>query len=119
MPELARKIAGLPWIEDGFEELRELNAARGLILLADAGHAARLIEEPWVVEGRNYQALEALQLLKHNHPETLDKIMSHPTISDGITDQEAKILATLTTAANPVGYLLEDPDLLDKLLDPE
>ena len=119
MPELARKIEGLPWIEDGIEGLRELGAVRGLILLADAGHAARLIEEPWVVEGRNYQALEALQLLKHNHPETLDKIMSHPTISDGITDQEAKILATLTTAANPVGYLLEDPDLLDKLLDPE
>ena len=119
MPELARKIAGLPWIEDGMEELRELNAARGLILLADAGHAARLIEEPWVVEGRNFPALQALQVLKHSHPETLDKIMSHPTISDGITDQEAKILATLTTAANPVGYFLEDADLLDKLLDSE
>ena len=119
MPELARKIEGLPWIEDGIEGLRELGAVRGLILLADAGHAARLIEEPWVVEGRNFPALQALQVLKHSHPETLDKIMSHPTISDGITDQEAKILATLTTAANPVGYFLEDADLLDKLLDSE
>ena len=45
--------------------------------------------------------------------------MSHPTISDGVTDQEAKILATLTTAADPVGYYLDDHDLLDKLLDPE
>ena len=119
MPELARKIEGLPWIEDGIEGLRELGAVRGLIFLADAGHTARLIEEPWVVEARNFQALQSLQLLKHNHPETIDRVMSHPTISDGITDQEAKILATLTTAANPVGYLLEDADLLDKLLDPE
>ena len=45
--------------------------------------------------------------------------MSHPTISDGITDEEAKILATLVPAANPVGYFLKDPDLLDKLLDPD
>ncbi len=119
MPELARKIEGLPWIEDGIEGVREFGALRGLILLADVGHTTRLIEEPWVVEGRNYQALGALRLLKSNHPETLDKIMSHPTISDGITDQEAKILATLNTAANPSGYFLDDPDLLDKLLDPE
>lgn len=119
MAELARKITALPWIEDGIEGKREFDAANGLVLLADAGHTARLIEEPWVVEGRNYQALGTLELLKHNHPEALDKVMSHPTIIDGITDQEAKILATLTTAANPVGYLLEDADLLDKLLDPE
>jgi len=119
MPELARKIESLPWIEDGIEGVQELGAVRGLILLADAGYTAGLIEEPWVVKGTNYQALEALRIVKHNHPETLDKIMSHPTISDGITVQEAKILATLTTAANPVGYLLEDADLLDKLLDPE
>ncbi len=119
MPELARKIEGLSWIEDGIEGLREFGAFRGLIRLADAGHTARLIEEPWVVEGRNYPALESLSALAINYPETLDKIMSHPAISDGITDQEAKIVATLTTAANPVGYRLEDHDLLDKLLDPE
>ena len=119
MPELARRIERLPWIQDGIEAVQELHAAIGLIFLADAGHAARLIEEPWVVEGRNYAALEALSVLKSNTPETLDKIMSHPTVGDGITDQEAKVLASLTTAANPVGYLLEDADLLDKLLDPE
>ena len=119
MPELARRVGSLPWIADGIEGLREFEAVKGLVLLADAEHTARLIEEPWVVEGRNYQALQSLRLLKNNHLETLDKIMSHPTISDGITDQEAKILATLTTAADPVGYYLDDHNLLDKLLDPE
>ena len=68
MPELARKIEGLPWIEDGIEGVREFGALRGLILLADAGHTTRLIEEPWVVEGRNYQGLEVLRLLNPNPP---------------------------------------------------
>ena len=113
------KIDSLPWIEDGIQGLNEVGAVRGLTSLADTGHTARLIEEPWVVEGRNHPALESLQFLKYDHPETLDKIMSHPTISDGVTDQEAKILATLATAADPVGHVLDDHDLLDKLLDPE
>ena len=110
MPELATKIGGLPWVKDGIGS-GEFNAIRGLIRLADAGHTARLIEQPWVVEGRNHPALESLWFLAINHPETLDKIMSHPTISDGITEQEAKVLATL--------YVLDGDELLDKLLDPE
>ena len=103
------KIGDLPWVEDGIDR-GEFNAVRGLILLVDTGHTARVLEEPWVVEGRNYPALESLRFLAANDPETLDKIMSHPTISDGVTDQEAKILATLHRV---------DPDLLGKLLDPE
>ena len=117
MPESATKIEGLPWAKDGIA-IGELNALRGLILLAKLGYAPGLIEEPWVVHGKNHAALESLWFLAINHPETLGKIMSHPTIRDGITDQEAKILATLTTAANPAGFFLDDHDLLDKLLDP-
>ncbi len=77
----------------------------------------QLIEEPWVVEGSNYAALEALADVTHEmHVKT---VMSNPTISDGITDREAKILATLHTAVYAAGYNLDDHDLLDKLLDPE
>ena len=113
------KIASLPWIEDGIQGLIEVRAVQGLTSLADTGHTARLIDESWVVEGRNHPALEALNFLKSNHPETLSEVMSHPTMSDGITDQEAKVLATLGTAADPVAEVLDDHDLLDKLLDPE
>ena len=111
MPEMAAKIEGLSWVEDGIARRSEFNAVRGLIRLAHAGYAQKLLEEPWVVDGRNYPALESLWYLVVNNPDTLTKIMSHPTISDGITDQEAKVVAVL--------YEIHDPDLLDKLLDPE
>ena len=107
---MATKIGDLPWVKDGIGR-GEFNAFRGLIHLADAGHLVKIIEEPWVVEGRNFPALESLWFLAVNNPEGLSKIMSHPTISDDISDQEAKIVAAL----HP--YL--EPDQLDKLLDPE
>ena len=110
MPELATKIEGLSWVKDGIGR-GEYLAFGGLIRLADAGHTARLIEEPWVVEGRNYPALEALSALSINKPEYLTRVMTHPTISDGITDQEAKIIGSL--------HPFLSSDLLDKLLDPE
>ena len=111
MPEMAAKIEDLPWVKDGIARDSGFNAVRGLIRLADAGHLAKLIEEPWVIEGRNFPALESLWHLNGSNPETLSKIMSHPTISDGITDQEAKIIAAL--------HPFLKPDQLDKLLDPE
>ncbi len=112
MPELAMKIEDLPWVKDGIARRAEFDAVRGLIRLAHAGYAQKLLEEPWVVDGRNYPALESLWYLVVNNPDTLTNIMSHPTISDGITDQEANIVAILHSA-------FEYSDLLDKLLDPE
>ena len=109
MPEMAAKIEDLHWVKDGIARV-ELNAVRGLIRLADDGHTERLLEEPWVVEGKNYPALESLWILAINNPTELSNIMTHPTIRDGITDQEAKILATL--------HVVND-DLLGNLLDPE
>ena len=98
----------MPWIADGIDG-GEFNAVRGLFLLVNEGYSADFIELPWVVEGRNYQALDTLWKLAINNPDRFTKIMSHPTIRDGITDQDAKIIATLRQ--------VED-DLLDKLLDP-
>ena len=110
MPEVARKIRFLPWIEDGIEA-SEFSAVRGLILLANLGHSASLIEQQWVVEGSNYPALESLWFLAINNPKDLTRVMSHPTVSDGISDKEAKTVATL--------HFVLHPDELDKLLDPE
>ena len=111
MPEVASTISKLPWVEHGVDRV-EYNAFRGLIRLSEAGYLAQLIAESWVVEGRNYPALESLWSLVINNPKELSNIMSNPTISDGITDQEAKIIATLHS-------VIDYPDLLDKLLDPQ
>ncbi len=111
MPEMAKTVSNLTWVEDGIEWV-EYNAFRGLIRLSEAGYLAQLIAEPWVAEGRNYPALESLWYLVINNPEELSRIMSNPAINDGISDQKAKIIATLQSA---VDY----PDLLDKLLDPQ
>ena len=96
-PELAAQIEGMRWIADGIQEDEEYWAARGLIKLADAGHLAMFIEEPWVVEGRNYPALWNLALsnISFDPPEIFNWVIDHPTLNDGISDREAKILATL------------------------
>ena len=115
------KIETLPWTEDGIQGEEEWDAISSLIRLSndvEAGLFVQLIEEPWVVEGRNYAALEALGFGEYGMPAGT-RVMSNPTITDGITDSEAKILATLPTAAYPASNFLDDHDLLDKLLDPE
>ena len=110
MPELARSIGTLPWIEDGIGAGAEFNAARGVVLLAEAEYLASLLEEPWVAEGKNYAALESLWKLQINRPEKLARILSHPTISDGINDQEAKVIAVISPGSAT--------DLPERLLDP-
>ena len=111
MPELAIKIGALPWIEDGIEGAAEYRAARGLGLLGKAGYSQRLLEQPWVVNGKNYAALESLWALQLNKPGTLSTMMSHPAIRDGIDEREAKLIAVLTPDS--------EPDLFETLLDPE
>ena len=108
-PELAEPIEDLRWIADGIQGREEYYAVGGLIRLADAGHLARFIEEPWVVEGRNYGALSRLSLrnFSFDPPEIFSWVVDHPALNDGISDREAKILAALTVPGD-AGNL--DPD---------
>ena len=113
MPEREQQIRELPWVADGLL-YSEHRAARGLVYLAVYGgdYFPKFMEHPWVVEGRNKPAMEALGPLARYYPEDFQKVVNHPTISDGITDQEALIVATLRSAAQ------YNPDLLETLLDP-
>ena len=83
----------------------------GAFDLAEAGYLEEIIDELWVVEGKNLPALESLGNLASHYSEDLAIIMSHPTITDGISEQEAKILATLHTSY--------ERNRLDRFLDPE
>ena len=111
LPEMATKIENLSWIKDGIST-HELWAADGLTDLAVAGYGGNLVDLPWVVEGRIHPALESLSSLAEHNPEILDRIMAHPSVSDGITEQEAKAIA-------PLEWPIFNPDLQSKLLDPE
>ncbi len=114
MPEREQQIRELPWIADGIL-YSEYRAARSLVYLAVYGgdYFPKFIEHPWVVEGRNKPAMEALGTLAPYYPEDFQKVVNHPTISDGITDAEALIVPTLENAAK------YNPGLLETLLDPE
>ena len=114
MPEREQQIRELPWIADGLL-YSEHRAARGLVYLAVYGgdYFPKFMEHPWVVEGRNKPAMEALGPLARYYPEDFQKVVNHPTISDGITDEEAVIVPTLR---NAVRY---NPGLIETLLDPE
>ena len=118
MPEAAQKIEELPWVKDGIRGVEESGAVSSLLRLFDVGYGESLISEPWVVEGSNYPAVLELARLSWDS-ERFDKVMAYPAIIDGITEREAKILATLGTIAYPVEQYLMDHNLLDKLLDPD
>ena len=114
MPEREQQIRELPWIADGLL-YSEHRAARGLVYLAVYGgdYFPKFMEHPWVVEGRNKPAMEALGPLARYYPEEFQKVVNHPAIRDGITEKEAKIVATLRWTAK------NNPDLIDTLLDPD
>ena len=113
MPEREQQIRELPWIADGLLYSEHI-AARGLVYLAVYGgdYFPKFMEHPWVVEGRNKPAMEALGPLARYYPEDFQKVVSHPTIRDGITDEEALIVPTFRSAAR------YNPELLEILLDP-
>ena len=65
------------------------------------------------VDPPDMSAVEALSDLSAFRPEDFEIVMSHPTILDGITDDEAKIVATL------FGVSQYGPELVNTLLDPD
>ena len=85
----------------------EANRALVRLTQIDAGFTTRLQKEPWVIEGKNYPALISLARLTYDwkHPEGFNRIKFHPAIEDGISEQEAKILAT----ANFTAIEINDP----------
>lgn len=112
MPERLTAIQQLPWIADGVR-FSEGAAATGLIRLALHGgdYFDEIIDDPWVVEGQHFSALESLGKLARHNPEQLKTVAQHPSVRDGVTGAEAAVLATV----DAVGHY--NPDLLDILLE--
>lgn len=113
-----------PWFNDGLDEgeaelVRDLKYLYGSIARQIGGDlAGKLLTMPFLetVEDHDNAAVTSLLIVRRERDGTrrFKAVMAHPSVSDGISDREAKVLATLGSA---VAY---GPSwLLPFLLDPE
>ena len=120
-PELAELMLQKSWVQDGItaDEATVIEYLYWMVWTAD-GTAEQVVVEaandilatPFLesVEGADAAAVRSLEKLGDNGTDVLLKIMSHPKLGDGITDQEAKIVsllgATYTYRPESVDFLL-------------
>ena len=104
-----------PWVADGFDE-SEATVVQNLRWAARQDEAAslRIIGMPFLetVEPADATAMRSLRQLASFNRQEFERVMSHPTLNDGITDRWAKIVAVL------YGVSKYNPRLIGALLDP-
>ena len=119
--ELADRLVVKPWVQDDITA-DEAAVIRDLYLTARAqdealepatnAKALQLVDMPFLesVERADAPAMESLRRLEGNSTARFLEVMSHPVLSDGITDEEAKIVALLW------GTNTYKPEYVDDLL---
>ena len=112
---LISDIKSLPWVADGVDEL-EVQAIERLWILwryiTSEEVVVRIVAMPFL-DSLESSDVSALRSLAAFNKDSLSRVMDHPSLQGGITDQWAKILTILWAVAdaNPVAlpqYL--DPD---------
>ena len=113
-------IMSKPWVKDELNkhEVRIIYLLRRIAWQSrDAAHAISVMPFLDTVEPPDVLAMESLRRLgyfgEEGILEPLLAVLQHPTIADGITDEETPVVATLYSTAN------YKPDVIDALLDPE
>ena len=112
-----------PWLAEGMSRDKETVIVR-MVWVAHAGFsgsAAEITEMPFLdsVQSADALAMTSLGSLAVWHQDVFRRVMSHPTISDGITDDETKIVAVLSgsnptmvqTLLNPQVPMLEEREI--------
>ena len=112
---LGHQVAGMTWLSDDVTAA-ESSVVEELWYIAyeDAAAAARLVGMPFLrsLEPPDIIATESLASLAAFNPPAFRQVVSHPTFSNGITDEWAPIVATLYNVSE------EAPAYIDILLDP-
>ena len=103
-----------PWLAEGMSRDKETVIVR-LVSLANAGFsgsAAEITGMPFLdsVQSADALAMTSLRRLAVWRQDVFRQVMSHPTIKDGITDDETKIVAVLGGS---------NPTLVQTLLNPQ
>ena len=121
--ELAEKILQKPWVQDGItrDEGLIISSLYNLVRRTDEGTPQRdvatsIIDMPFLdevtfAEARAMMSLD--NLTSRRYRDSFQAVMSHPKVQDGITDQEAKVIAVLTSPASYNAEMI--PHLLDGL----
>ena len=119
--ELFRALVSTTWAQDGLDrdDMTVVAALKGMASLSlakrDETTALRIAAMPFLetVDGVDAMAASSLRSLfwesdEENH---LMQVLAHPSLEDGISDDEAFVVAALEIVVE------ERPDLLDTLLD--
>ena len=121
-PELAEKMLQKPWVQDGITRdegiiIRRLYWLAGRTDEATqqsmADIAISIIDMPFLDEVSFAEALAVMSLdylTSSDTQESFRAVMSHLKVQDGITDQEAKVIAVLLTPAR------HEPEMIPHLL---
>ncbi len=114
-PGLAEKMLQKPWLQDNITRDEGI-IIRRLYWLAERADefATSIIDMPFLddvtfAEARAVWSLE--KLTSRRYQDSFEAIISHPKVQDGITDQEAKVIAVLR---DPAHYT---PGMVPRLLD--
>ena len=112
-------LTAKPWFKDGLsDEEFMLVGDLGNIARRSEAHFLEIIGMPFLETFEPVDALAARSLRRlaggsDGGSKQFRRAMAHPTISDGISDEETPIVATLRDAS---GF---NPDIFDQLLDPD
>ena len=104
-----------PWLNNGdFRAAGRAVVDLEYLAYRDEGAARLLLDMPFLesLQPADALAVEALANIAYRHLPTFKRVVGHPSISDGITDEEARVVAVLDSE------YLADASLVDTLLDP-
>lgn len=108
-------VIGRPWVADGLSE-SETDVVQDLrwVAYGDEAAALRLLDMPFLesIGPADADAVDSLRLLAYWNRD-FQRVLSHPTLSGGITDFWAQVVAVLNDVS------VTNPQLIDVLLDPE
>ena len=102
------------WVQDGIDET-EAEVVDALNAFTDVDLTLRILSMPFLetLEPVDASAVQSLGSMQTKDNAILQRVLSHPTFSDGITDEWAPVVATLH------GLIETNPQLIDTLLDPD
>ena len=113
---VAELTAGMSWFADGITDT-ELEAVDRLAYIAQSSGAVaqRIAEMPFLaaIEPLDVSTLNTLARLAGNKEELLQRVLAHPSLTEGVTDALTPIVTML------YGVAEANADLVDKLLTPE